>query len=94
MSSSNLLDSPATSKCVFHDTKITSAPGQSFLNIHKKFLLIAKIPILQTNLYTISQYMHQLKYMGSYELIKYRYYTLREKGWDAHKFFGFTDKKS
>ena len=38
--------------------------------------------------------MHQLKYMGSYELIKYPYYTLREKGWDAHKFFGFTDKKS
>ena len=38
--------------------------------------------------------MHQLKYMGSYELIKYPYYTLREKGWDAHKLFGFTDKKS
>ena len=65
-----------------------------FLIYTKHFLLIAKIPILQTNLHTISQYMHQLKYMGSYELIKYPHYTLREKGWDDHKFFGFTDKKS
>ena len=64
------------------------------IGISKCVFVDSKIPILQTNLHTISQYMHQLKYMGSYELIKYRYYTLREKGWDAHKFFGFTDKKS
>ena len=55
-------------------------------------LLIANSP-LQTNLHALYQYMHQLMFMGSYESIKYPYYTLREKGRDAHKFFGFTDKK-